>query len=144
MTYFWLCLPGISFPHHLTFNFSRVLTFLKRFYLFIFRERGKEGERREEKHDVQEKQLSVAFLTPLTGDLACNPGMCPDWELNWQPFSPQASTQSTESHQQRVVSLSFKYTSCTKHIQCKNHCLLTGVFDTLIFIVIIIYLSILI
>ena len=24
-----------------------------------------------------------------TGDLAHNPGMCPDWELNWQPFGSQ-------------------------------------------------------
>ena len=29
---------------------------------------------------------------PPAGDLAHNPGMCPDWELNWQPFGSQAST----------------------------------------------------
>ena len=28
-----------------------------------------------------------------------NPGMCPDWELNHQPFGSQAGTQSTEPHQ---------------------------------------------
>ena len=33
------------------------------------------------------------------GDLACNPGMCPDWESNWRQFGLQASTQSTEPHQ---------------------------------------------
>ena len=33
---------------------------------------------------------------PHTGDLACNLGMYPDWELNWQPFSSQAGAQSTE------------------------------------------------
>ena len=33
-----------------------------------------------------------------TGDLACNPGLCPDWELNWRPFGLQAGTQSTEPH----------------------------------------------
>ena len=27
--------------------------------------------------------------TPLTGDLVYNPGMCPDWELNWGPFGSQ-------------------------------------------------------
>ena len=37
--------------------------------------------------------------TPPTGDLACNPGMCPDWESNWQPFDLQVHTQSTEQHQ---------------------------------------------
>ena len=34
-----------------------------------------------------------------TGNLAHNPGMCPDWELNQQPFGLQAGTQSTEPHQ---------------------------------------------
>ena len=33
------------------------------------------------------------------GNLAHNPGMCPDWESNRQPLSLQASTQSTEPHQ---------------------------------------------
>ena len=36
---------------------------------------------------------------PLTGDLAHNTCMCPDWELNQQSFGPQAGTQSTEPHQ---------------------------------------------
>ena len=27
---------------------------------------------------------------PSTGDLACNPGMCPDWESNQWPFGSQA------------------------------------------------------
>ena len=36
---------------------------------------------------------------PHIGDLACNPGMCPDWESNPGPFSSQASTQSTEPYQ---------------------------------------------
>ena len=35
---------------------------------------------------------------PPTRDLA-NSGMCPDWELNQQPFGSQAGTQSTEPHQ---------------------------------------------
>ena len=56
----------------------RVGNFLKMFYLFIFTERGREGERGGEKH-----QCVVASHAPPTGNLACNPGMCPDWELNW-------------------------------------------------------------
>ena len=45
-------------------------------YLFIYSlERGREGEREVEKH-----QCVVASCTPATGDLAPNPGMCPDWE----------------------------------------------------------------
>ena len=30
-----------------------------------------------------------------TGDLVCNPGMCPDWEWNQQPFGLQAIPQAT-------------------------------------------------
>ena len=36
---------------------------------------------------------------PPTRDLAHNPGMCPDWKMNWRPFGSQAGTQSTEPHQ---------------------------------------------
>ena len=68
--------------------------FSKILFTFIFRERGKEEEREGEIH-----QCVVASCTPRTGDLACNPGMCPDWESNQQPFGSQASTQSTEPHQ---------------------------------------------
>ena len=41
----------------------------------------------------------VASHVPLTGDLTHNPGMCPNWESNQQPFGLQASIQSTEPHQ---------------------------------------------
>ena len=41
---------------------------------------------------------SFLYKTP-SGDLAHNPGMCPDWESNRPPFDSQASTQSTEPHQ---------------------------------------------
>ena len=48
------------------------------FCLFIyFLEREREGERVGEEH-----QYVVASHAPPTGDLARNPGMCPDWELN--------------------------------------------------------------
>ena len=62
----------------------------------LFRETGREKER-ERKH-----QCVVASRAPPTGDLARNPGMCPDWELNWRPFGLQASAQSTEPHPARV------------------------------------------
>ena len=63
-------------------------------YLFIFRQTGREGERKGEKH-----QYVVASHTPPTGDLGCNPDMCPDWGSNLEPFGSQAGTQSTEPHQ---------------------------------------------
>ena len=72
--------------------------------LFIFREREKEGEREGEKH--QRVVVSHTALTPTTGDLAHNPGMCPDWESNLWTFGSQANTQSTEPHQPGV-SLTF-------------------------------------
>ena len=53
-----------------------MITFLKKI-LFIFRLRGMEGVREEEKH-----QYVVASCMPQTGDLAHNPGLCSDWELN--------------------------------------------------------------
>ena len=62
----------------------------KRFYLFLFRERG----RKRRKY-----QCVVASHTPPTGHLAHNPGMCPAWESNQCPFGSQASTQFTEPHQ---------------------------------------------
>ena len=58
------------------------------------RERERDGEREGEKY-----QCVVASRMPPTGDLAGNPGMCPEWELNQRPFGSQADTQSTEPHQ---------------------------------------------
>ena len=52
------------------------------------------GEREKEKH-----QCVVASHALLAGDLACNPGMCPDWESNWWPFGSQADAQSTDPYQ---------------------------------------------
>ena len=49
--------------------------FFLRFYFFIFRERRREGEREGEKHPCV-----VDSHAPPTGDLAGNPGMCPDWD----------------------------------------------------------------
>ena len=62
--------------------------------LFIFRERGREGEREGEKY-----QCAVVSQVATTGDLAPNPGTCPDWESNQRPFGLQAGGQSTELHQ---------------------------------------------
>ena len=43
----------------------------------LFFRGGREREREGEKH-----QWVVASRAAPTGDLAGNPGMCPDWELN--------------------------------------------------------------
>ena len=44
-------------------------------FIYLFLERGRERQREGRKH-----QCVVASHTPTTGDLARNPGMCPDWE----------------------------------------------------------------
>ena len=44
---------------------------------------------------------------PPVGDLAHNPGMCPDWESNKWPFGFQASTQSTELPQSDLEEQNF-------------------------------------
>ena len=54
-----------------------IYIYILRVYVFISRQRRLEGEREGEKH-----QCVVASCTALTGDLARNPGMCPDWEPN--------------------------------------------------------------
>ena len=89
--------------------------FLKRFYLFISRQRRREGEREGEKY-----QCVVACLThPTTGDLAHNPGMCPDRESNWRSFGSQSNTQPTEPHQPELI-VTFKYSKLTFVSLCKD------------------------
>ena len=70
-----LTLPAGCF--FLSFSFFFFFLFFGRFHLLIFRE-GEGREKEGEKH-----QCAVASHMPLTGDLARNPGMCPDWESNW-------------------------------------------------------------
>ena len=73
-------------------GYKQKIFFLNFIYLFL--ERGREREREGENH-----QCVVASHMPPTGDLAHNPGMCPDWESNLRPFGSHASTQSTEPQQ---------------------------------------------
>ena len=57
----------------------------------------------------------LPFVCPPTGDLACNPGMCSDWELNEQPLGLQAGTQSTEPHQPGL-----EFSSLLVRLQCSD------------------------
>ena len=57
-------------------------------------DRGEGREKEGEKHPCV-----VASHVPSTGNLACNPGMCPDCESNERPFGLQAGAQSTEPQQ---------------------------------------------
>ena len=58
-----------------------------------------------------EKCVNGLPLAAPTGDLAHNPGMYPDWELNKRPFGSQAGTQSTEPHQPASVTVYFYRTA---------------------------------
>ena len=72
--------------------------FLKDF-IYLFLGRGEEREKERGRNiDVWDKQLVVSCM-PLTGDLAHNADLCPDWESNQQPFGLQAGAQFTEPHQ---------------------------------------------
>ena len=65
-------------------------------FIYLLLERG-EGRRKS----GRETSMCDCLSHAPRGDLALNPGMCPDWESNQQPFSSQASAQSTEPHQPR-------------------------------------------
>ena len=71
--------------------------------IYLFSERGGRKEKEGKKHQW------VASCVPPTGDMACNPGMCPDWESNRWPFGLQAHTQSKEPHQPRQLYDFFKW-----------------------------------
>ena len=102
---------------HWLYEFKSTSFFKKIVYLFIFKQSGKVGERRRE--------ISVCgCLSPVpTGDLAHNPGMCPDWESNQWPFGSQASTQSTDPHQPGVNPPAL-WTKCIVFWLCQATCLL--------------------
>ena len=85
---------------------------LKMFFI-LFSEKGREGEREAEKHQC----LGASHAAP-TGDLACNPGMYPDWEPNWLLFDSQAHAQSTELHWPGTLSYIFKSQNIYVHCQC--------------------------
>ena len=59
----------------------------------------REGKKKGWETLICEIHWLVASHIPSAGDLAHNPGMCPDWESNQWPFDLQAGTQSTEPHQ---------------------------------------------
>ena len=70
--------------------------FFKDFIYFTLRERGREEEREGEKHQcVRDTSIGCLSHTPNWGP-GPQPGMCPKWESDRQPFTSQADGQSTE------------------------------------------------
>ena len=80
------------------FSLIQIFLSLLRFYLFIFREKGRERHREEEKYQfVRETSIGCLSQAP-TRDMAHNPGMCPDWESNRQLLGLQDGGPPTEPH----------------------------------------------
>ena len=70
-------------------------------------------ERRERSISMREKHHRVASIPgpgtvhTRTGVRTCNVGMCPDWELNPQPFGYGMTLQPTELHRHWPYALCF-------------------------------------
>ena len=90
--------------------------FLKIFYLFtyLFLDRG-EGREKEREKNIH---VWLPLAHPTLGNLACNPRMCPNWELNQQPFGPQASAQYTETYQPGRMCVRFKFLVREGNLKC--------------------------
>ena len=78
---------------HMMCEILKLSHFLKDF-IYLFLERGEGRERGRET-----SMCCCLSHIPTPGDLAHNPGTCPDLELNPQPLSSQASAQATEPQQ---------------------------------------------
>ena len=70
-------------------------TFLKKDFIYLFLESGREKRGRE----TSMCSCLGGGPPPHTGDLVHNPGMRPDRESNWRPLGLQAGAQSAEPHQ---------------------------------------------
>ena len=87
-SYIYIYIP-FSFFLYLLSIFSSYFLYLPSFKIFfkvVFIHFQREGKRSRE---GEKYRCVVATPAPCTGDLAHNPGMCPDWELNQQPFDSQ-------------------------------------------------------
>ena len=78
---------------------SDFLFFSFKDFIYSFLEGGEVREKERERNI----NVWLPLKCPPTGDLARNPGMCPDWQSNQWPFGSQAGTQSTEPHQPGLI-----------------------------------------
>ena len=85
--------------------------------LFIyFGQRGREGEREGEKHHC----VYTSHTPPNWGpDLARSPGMCPDWELNWQPFGNRLALTPLSHTGMGIRCLLFSFSFYSLKFKCE-------------------------
>ena len=101
----WIPGPGSHSIFLSLIDVSFLLFFFLRFYLFIFRERGSDGEREGEKHwCMRDTLVSCLSLTPKGGP-GQQPGHVPWPGIERWPFSSQAGAQFTEPHQPGLTSM---------------------------------------
>ena len=65
-----------------TGGFIFYFIFFKILFIYLFLERGEERENERDRNIC----VWLALTNSAPGDLAHNPGMCPDWESNQWPF----------------------------------------------------------
>ena len=65
-----------------------VVFFFFKIFIYLLLERG-DGREKD-----RERNIKCVVASPVlpTGDLACNPSTCPDWESNQRPFGSQAGS----------------------------------------------------
>ena len=92
-------------------------------FFIAFRERGRKRERgRERNINVRD----INWLPPLhiwTGDWSHNLDMCPDQELNLQPFSYRMTLQPTEQHWPGCPQVCLKCHHCVTHSVSISSCI---------------------
>ena len=69
------------------------------FSFYLFQRKGKGGRKKGREALMWERNIDwLPLVHALTENRTSNPGMCPDWEWNWPPFSLQDNSQPTEPH----------------------------------------------
>ena len=84
---------GFLYLAELYFKARFLFFFFLRFYPFIFREKEREKKRERNIYVREKHQSATSPHTWANGDWTCNPGICPDWELNQWHFASQHNAQ---------------------------------------------------
>ena len=100
--------------------YSVVTIYFLRLLIYLFLDRG-EGREKEKKRNIT-VWLPLAY--PAPGNLACNSGVCPDWESNQEPFGWQAGAQSLRHTSQGFLKWDLAQLLQWKALQEHNTCMI--------------------